>query len=219
MGADHTSQSSVFLDDNAARHSDLTRWATKAQGSDACSNAHGFTEWDAVLGHGVLLAGCRVDFLDLVHCTFLSSAAFCAEILVEIVKDSCALCDALFVFGIRRKIMLFGPTGGLIPCLAAITVLLLCMPLKQLSLGFVLIVCFSIGLALTMISAGVLAALSIKHVSNRWSGFSTFTRRTPYASAALIVFVGLYTGWLGWQGIQHVGPQQPSVQAVLLQKS
>ncbi len=102
------------------------------------------------------------------------------------------------------QIIMFGLTGGLIPCPAAITVLLLCMQLKQLSLGFVLVVCFSIGLALTMVTAGVIAALSVKHVASRWSGFSTFARRAPYASAAVIVLVGLYTGWIGWQGLSHV---------------
>ncbi|BAQ46038.1 nickel/cobalt efflux transporter [Methylobacterium aquaticum] len=101
------------------------------------------------------------------------------------------------------QIMLFGLTGGLIPCPAAITVLLLCIQLKQFSLGFALVVCFSIGLALTMVSAGVIAALSVKHVASRWSGFSGFARQAPYASAALIVLVGLYTGWLGWEGIRH----------------
>jgi len=101
------------------------------------------------------------------------------------------------------QIVLFGLTGGLIPCPAAITVLLLCIQLKQFSLGFALVVCFSIGLALTMVSAGVLAALSVRHVSTRWSGFGAFARRAPYASAALIVLVGLYTSWLGWTGLRH----------------
>ncbi|KMO21285.1 nickel/cobalt efflux transporter [Methylobacterium platani] len=101
------------------------------------------------------------------------------------------------------QIVLFGLTGGLIPCPAAITVLLLCIQLKQFSLGFALVVCFSIGLALTMVSAGVLAALSVKHVASRWSGFGSVARQAPYASAVLIVLVGLYTGWLGWQGIRH----------------
>ncbi|MCJ2020049.1 nickel/cobalt efflux transporter [Methylobacterium sp. E-065] len=101
------------------------------------------------------------------------------------------------------QIVLFGLTGGLIPCPAAITVLLLCIQLKQFSLGFALVVCFSIGLALTMVSAGVLAALSVKHVASRWSGFGAFARRAPYASAALIVLVGLYTGWLGLEGIRQ----------------
>jgi len=92
---------------------------------------------------------------------------------------------------------MFGLTGGLIPCPAAITVLLLCLQLKQFSLGVVLVVCFSIGLALTMVTAGVVAALSVQHISTRWSGFDVFARRAPYASGVLIILVGLYMGAQG----------------------
>jgi nickel/cobalt exporter len=99
------------------------------------------------------------------------------------------------------QIILFGLTGGLIPCPAAITVLLLCIQLKQLSLGFVLVLCFGIGLALTMVSAGVIAALSIRHIEKRWSGFSRFAHNAPYVSAALILIVGIYTGWLGLSAV------------------
>jgi nickel/cobalt exporter len=99
------------------------------------------------------------------------------------------------------QIVMFGLTGGLIPCPAAITILLLCIQLKQFSLGFVLVLCFGIGLAITMVSAGVLAALSLRHVERHWSGFSRFAHRAPYVSAALIVIVGLYTGWIGWREI------------------
>ncbi|QAU46893.1 nickel/cobalt efflux transporter [Bradyrhizobium guangzhouense] len=95
------------------------------------------------------------------------------------------------------QIVLFGLTGGLIPCPAAITVLLLCLQLKQFSLGFILVLSFGIGLAITMVSAGVLAALSLRHVERHWGGFSRYAHRAPYVSAALIVFVGLYTGWTG----------------------
>ncbi|ACA17889.1 high-affinity nickel-transporter [Methylobacterium sp. 4-46] len=116
------------------------------------------------------------------------------------------------------QIVLFGLTGGLIPCPAAITVLLLCIQLKQFSLGFALVVCFSLGLAATMVSAGVLAALSVTHVASRWSGFGRLARRAPYASAALIVLVGLYTGWLGWQGIRH-GPAAHAAQAVAARRA
>lgn len=116
------------------------------------------------------------------------------------------------------QIVLFGLTGGLIPCPAAITVLLLCIQLKQVSLGFALVVCFGLGLAATMVSAGVLAALSVKHLASRWSGFGSFARQAPYASAVLIVLVGLYTGWLGWQGIQH-GSVEHAAEAVALRHS
>lgn len=112
------------------------------------------------------------------------------------------------------QIVMFGLTGGLIPCPAAITVLLLCIQIKQISLGVVLVLCFSVGLALTMVSAGVIAALSVKHVASRWSGFGALARRAPYASAALIVLVGMYTGWLGWHSLQHHAGDQAAASIV-----
>ncbi|MFO1116636.1 MAG: nickel/cobalt efflux transporter [Beijerinckiaceae bacterium] len=96
------------------------------------------------------------------------------------------------------QIIMFGLTGGLVPCPASITVLLLCLQLKQFALGATLVLCFSIGLAATMVAVGAAAALSVRHVSARWSGFDAFARRAPYASVALITLLGLYTFWSGW---------------------
>ena len=97
------------------------------------------------------------------------------------------------------QIIVFGLTGGLIPCPASITVLLLCLQLKEIALGATLVLCFSIGLALTMVMAGVLAALSVRQVSKRWSGFGSLARNAPYFSGGLILLVGVY---LGLQGLR-----------------
>lgn len=102
----------------------------------------------------------------------------------------------------KGQIVVFGLTGGLIPCPAAITVLLLCLQLKELSLGFMLVLCFSIGLAITLVSVGAAAALSVRHASQRWSWFGTFARRAPYFSSVLIIAVGLYVGFTGWTGLK-----------------
>ncbi len=99
------------------------------------------------------------------------------------------------------QIIMFGLTGGLIPCPASITVLLLCLQLKKIALGATLVLCFSIGLALTMVASGALAALSVKHVSRRWSGFGEFARKAPYISGALILLVGVYVGYQGLHGL------------------
>lgn len=99
------------------------------------------------------------------------------------------------------QIVLFGLTGGLIPCPAAITVLLLCLQLKELTLGFVLVLCFSIGLAITLVTVGAIAALSVRHATKRWSWFNTVARRAPYVSSLLIIAVGIYIGIHGWQGL------------------
>ena len=94
------------------------------------------------------------------------------------------------------QIMLFGLTGGLIPCPASITVLLLCLQLKQVALGATLVLCFSIGLAATMVTVGVAAALGMRHAEKRWAGgFAAFARKAPYASGALIAVVGLVLTW------------------------
>ena len=103
------------------------------------------------------------------------------------------------------QIIGFGLTGGLIPCPAAITVLLLCLQLKRFALGASLVLCFSIGLAITMVAAGVVAALGVKHASKRFSGFGTFARRAPYASSALIILVGLYVGYHGLRSLHASG--------------
>ena len=96
---------------------------------------------------------------------------------------------------------MFGLTGGLIPCPASITVLLLCLQLKKIALGATLVLCFSIGLALTMVASGTLAALSVRHVSKRWSGFGQFARKAPYFSSVLILIVGFF---LAYQGLTAI---------------
>ncbi|MBN8914699.1 MAG: nickel/cobalt efflux transporter RcnA [Rhizobiales bacterium] len=99
------------------------------------------------------------------------------------------------------QIVMFGLTGGLIPCPAAITVLLLCLQLKAFTLGFALVLCFSIGLALTLVTVGAAAALSVRHAAKRFSWFGAFARKAPYFSGVLVVAVGLYVGWHGWTGL------------------
>ena len=64
-----------------------------------------------------------------------------------------------------------------------------------------MVLCFSIGLAITMVSVGAAAALSVNQVSKRWSGFEDFASRAPYLSTVLMIAVGLYTGFLGWHAL------------------
>ena len=101
------------------------------------------------------------------------------------------------------QILLFGLTGGLIPCPAAITVLLICIQLKALTLGATLVVSFSLGLALTLVTVGVGAAISVQQVAKRWSGFNTLAKRAPYFSSLLIGLVGVYMGVHGFMGIMR----------------
>lgn len=96
------------------------------------------------------------------------------------------------------QIVLFGLTGGLIPCPASITVLLICLQLKKFSLGATLVLGFSVGLAITLVASGAIAALSLKHVANRWPGLNDLSRKAPWISGTLIMVVGFYMLLHGW---------------------
>jgi nickel/cobalt exporter len=99
------------------------------------------------------------------------------------------------------QIVLFGITGGLMPCPAAFTVLLVCLQLKRAVLGFALVGAFSFGLALTMVATGALAAISVRHAQKRFRGFGEAMRRAPYVSCVLLVFLATYMAWQGWHGL------------------
>lgn len=103
------------------------------------------------------------------------------------------------------QIALFGLTGGLIPCPAAITVLLLCLQLKEIALGAALVLSFSVGLALTLVMVGVAAAISVRHASTRYKWFGNFVRKAPYFSSILILLIGVYMAIHGWHGLTAQG--------------
>ncbi len=99
------------------------------------------------------------------------------------------------------QIVIFGLTGGLIPCPASVTVLLVCLQLKQITTGALLVLCFSIGLAVTMVTVGAVAALGMDRAQKSWDGFGRLAARAPYFSSALVILIGLYSLWLGLKGL------------------
>jgi nickel/cobalt exporter len=99
------------------------------------------------------------------------------------------------------QIVLFGLTGGLLPCPSAFAVLLVCLQLKEFTLGFAIVLAFSLGLAFTLVAVGTLAALSVKHATERLKWLGPLTRRLPYASCGLLAAIGLL---IAIQGIRHI---------------
>lgn len=99
------------------------------------------------------------------------------------------------------QIVLFGRTGGLLPCPSAFAILLVCLQLKEFTLGFALVLAFSLGLALTLVTVGALAALSVREASKRFRGFGEFARKAPYVSSTLMLRLGLV---VLVQGLRHL---------------
>ena len=85
----------------------------------------------------------------------------------------------------------FGLTAGLMPCPSAVAVLLICLQSRAFSLGFGMVASFSLGLAITLISVGVMAAWGARKAAEGWSGLAGWTERLPYLSAALVALIGV----------------------------
>ncbi len=101
------------------------------------------------------------------------------------------------------QIIWFGITGGLMPCPAAFTILLVCLQLKRFTLGFTLVAAFSLGLAITMVASGVVAAWGLRHAEKRIKNFGKLARQAPYLSAALLTALAIFFVTQGWRHLAH----------------
>jgi ABC-type nickel/cobalt efflux system permease component RcnA len=92
--------------------------------------------------------------------------------------------------GSRRGLLAVGVSGGLLPCPSALVVLLAAISLHRLAFGLVLIVAFSLGLALSITGIGLVAVLA-KNTFARRSFDGLLVRALPALSAFVILAAGL----------------------------
>jgi ABC-type nickel/cobalt efflux system permease component RcnA len=89
-----------------------------------------------------------------------------------------------------RQIAALGITAGIVPCPAALVVLLSAVTLHRVGFGLFLIVAFSLGLAAVLIAMG-LAAVSASRLMSRLPADGPLIQRwLPIASAAIITTLG-----------------------------
>jgi ABC-type nickel/cobalt efflux system permease component RcnA len=90
-----------------------------------------------------------------------------------------------------RQLLALGVTGGIIPCPAALVVLLSAVALHRVKFGLFLIVAFSLGLAAVLIGTGMLVVYAGRFVSRLHTGGPLLCRWVPMASAAAVAVLGL----------------------------
>jgi ABC-type nickel/cobalt efflux system permease component RcnA len=89
-----------------------------------------------------------------------------------------------------RGLLAVGISGGALPCPSALVVLLAAISLHRVAFGLVLIVAFSLGLALTITGIGLVAVLA-RSVFARRSFDGLALRVLPAVSACVIVVAGV----------------------------
>lgn len=89
-----------------------------------------------------------------------------------------------------RGLVGVGVAAGLLPCPSALVVLLSAIALHRIGFGLALILAFSVGLAATITTIGLLAVVA-RRAFGRLSLDGPFVRALPAASAILILAVGV----------------------------
>ncbi|MBE7561135.1 hypothetical protein HS125_20165 [bacterium] len=92
-----------------------------------------------------------------------------------------------------RQLLVLGITGGIIPCPGAIVVLLIAMSQGLFLFGFSLILSFSVGLALVLMTIGILMVTAKSFLDKHHVGEGFFSQRIlPVFSAVLITILGVF---------------------------
>src|SRR5262249_58041364 len=88
-----------------------------------------------------------------------------------------------------RELFALGITGGIVPCPAALVVLLSAVALHRIGFGLFLIVAFSVGLAAVLIAIGLLMVYARRLMAGIRGEGPMVTRWLPLTSSAIITVV------------------------------
>jgi ABC-type nickel/cobalt efflux system permease component RcnA len=90
-----------------------------------------------------------------------------------------------------RELFALGITGGIVPCPAALVVLLSAVALRRVGFGLFLIAAFSVGLAAVLIAIGLLMVYARRLMARFQGEGRMVTRWLPLTSSAVMTVLGL----------------------------
>ena len=90
-----------------------------------------------------------------------------------------------------RALVALGVSGGIIPCPAALVVLLTALSMHRVGFGLVLIVAFSVGLAAVLVAIGVLMVYAGRLMTRFREDGPWIRRWLPLTSSAVMTLLGL----------------------------
>ena len=102
----------------------------------------------------------------------------------------------------HRELLTLGISGGIVPCPAALVVLLSAVSMQRIGFGLLLIVGFSVGLAAVLITIGLLMVYARQFMSRFEVNSRLTTRWLPLTSSAFILVFGVA---LAVQALQTTG--------------
>ena len=98
-----------------------------------------------------------------------------------------------------RSLLALGISGGIVPCPSAMVLLLAAIALNKVGYGLLLVVAFSVGLAMTLIAIGMTLLYARNRIPRLAAGAS-WPRWLPVLSAAAIVVIGMLLSYAALTG-------------------
>ena len=86
--------------------------------------------------------------------------------------------------------MALGVSGGIVPCPAALAVLLAAVSLAQFVRGLLLVIIFSLGMAVVLVAIGIVM-VKAGDVAEKYVSQGQWTKIVPLFSATLVLLVGV----------------------------
>lgn len=93
-----------------------------------------------------------------------------------------------------RALLAIGISGGIVPCPAALAILLAAIAKQQLVIGLVAVIVFSLGLAVVLVTAGLVVVHANRfagRVLGRWFDSPRLIRTVQPISAIIIIVLGI----------------------------
>jgi nickel/cobalt transporter (NicO) family protein len=90
------------------------------------------------------------------------------------------------------QLVTFGIAGGMLPCPASVSVLLLALATGRTGLGLLTVGGFSVGLALALVAIGILVVVGLDRLTSH-RRFAAWSARAPILSALMVVAAGAFT--------------------------
>ena len=120
------------------------------------------------------------------------------------------------------ELCMLGITGGIVPCPAALVVLLSAFSLHRIGFGLFLITAFSFGLAAVLVMVGLTMVYAKRVMSSRVRAGNTALRYLPFLSSAFMVVLGVgitasaVASVQIWHGLLPTDKLVPFVTVILL---
>jgi nickel/cobalt transporter (NicO) family protein len=102
-----------------------------------------------------------------------------------------------------RSLLALGISGGILPCPAALVLMLSAISLGQVSLGLGLVLAFSLGLAFVLTSLGLIL-VSAKHLFEKLPNQVSLLRGLPIFSALCISAIGIFISFQAFLEIAQI---------------